>query len=82
MPLTAPLSDQEPYTVKFCRDESYKNTIRHEASGQEFSVPPAESGELQTTVNRGLMQAHEIVKDGILGEPGKSVKIDKYRVCW
>jgi len=82
MPLTAPLSDQDPYTVKFCRDESYKNTIKHEASGQEFSSPPNEPGQAQRQPNEALKQPLELVKNGILGEPAKDVKFDEYRVCW
>ncbi|CAN9079450.1 unnamed protein product [Alternaria alternata] len=82
MPLTAPLSEKEPYTVKFCRDEAYKNTIKHEASGQEFSSPPSEPNQAQRRPNGGLKKRLDLVKDGILGEPGKEVKFDEYRVCW
>ncbi|RYN18317.1 hypothetical protein AA0112_g11601 [Alternaria arborescens] len=82
MPLTAPLSENDPYTVKFCRDEAYKNTIKHEASGQEFSSPPNEPDQAQRQPNEGLKKRLELVKDGILGEPGKKVKFDEYRVCW
>jgi len=82
MPLTAPLSAQDSYTVKFCRDEAYKNTIKQEASGQEFSSPPNEPGQAQKQPNQSLKQRLELVKDGILGEPGKDVKFDEYRVCW
>jgi len=82
MPLTAPLSNQDSYTVKFCRDEAYMNTIKHEASGQEFSSPPNEPGQAQRQPNEALKQRLDLVKDGILGEPGKDVKFDEYRVCW
>jgi hypothetical protein len=35
MPLAAPLSEKEPYTVEFSRDEAYKNksNMRHRAKG-------------------------------------------------
>ncbi|KAI4925216.1 hypothetical protein J4E85_007093 [Alternaria conjuncta] len=82
LPTRAPLSDQDPYTVKFCRDEAYKNTVKHEASGQEFSSPPNEPGQAQRQPNEALKQRLELVKNGILGEPGKDIKFDKYRVCW
>lgn len=82
MPLTAPLSEKEPYTVKFCRDEAYKNTIKHEASGQEFSSPPSEPNQAQRRPNEGRKKRLDLVKDGILGEPGKEVKFDEHRVCW
>ncbi|KAI4656560.1 uncharacterized protein J4E78_006449 [Alternaria triticimaculans] len=77
-----PTRDQDPYTVKFCRDEAYKNTVKHEASGQEFSSPPNEPGQAQKQPNEALKQRLELVKNGILGEPGKNVKFDEYRVCW
>ena len=81
MPLTAPLSDQDPYTVKFCRDEAYKNTVKHEALGQ-FSSPPNEPGQAQRQPSEALKQRLELVKNGLLGEPGKNVNFDEYRVCW
>ncbi|KAI4647189.1 uncharacterized protein J4E79_010340 [Alternaria viburni] len=76
------LPTRDPYTVKFCRDEAYKNTVKHEASGQEFSSPPNEPGQAQRQPNEALKQRLELVKNGILGEPGKNVKFDEYRVCW
>jgi len=82
MPLTAPMYDNEPYTVKFCRDESYKNTVKHEASGQSFSTPPNEPGQAQKTPNEGLKKRLDIVKKGILGDRGAKLKFDDYRVCW
>jgi len=82
MPLTAPLSEQDPYTVKFCRDEAYKNTVKHEASGQELSCLPNEPGQAQRQPNEALKQRLDLVKDGILGEAGKNIKFDEYRVCW
>jgi sarcosine oxidase/L-pipecolate oxidase len=82
MPPTAPFSDKDPYTVKFCRDEAYKNTVKHEASGQEFSSPPDEPGQAQKQPNEGLKKRFDFVKNGILCEPRKDVKFDEYRVCW
>ena len=82
MPLTSPLAEDEPYTVKFCRDESYKNTCKHEASGQFFSMPPAEPDQAQRCPNEGLKARLEIVKRGILGEKAKDVHINEYRICW
>jgi sarcosine oxidase/L-pipecolate oxidase len=82
MPLTAPIKANEPYTVKFCRDESYKNTCYHAASGQTFSTPPNEPGEAQRSPDAGLKARLEIVKKGILGPKAADVAIDEYRVCW
>lgn len=82
MPLTAPLTEKEPYTVKFCRDESYKNTCKHDASGQSFSMPPAQPDQAQWSPNGGLKARLETVKRGILGENAKDVQIDEYRICW
>lgn len=82
MPLTAPLEENEPYTVKFCRDESYKNTCLHPASGQSFSTPPDEAGEAQRSPSAGLKAKLEIVKKGILGPKHEETAIHEYRVCW
>ncbi|KAH8810703.1 sarcosine oxidase-like protein [Xylogone sp. PMI_703] len=82
MPLTAPLEANEPYTVKFCRDESYKNTCYHAASGQSFSMPPSEPGEAQRSPSAGLKAQLDVVKKGILGPKADEIVIDEYRVCW
>lgn len=83
MPLTAPLTSPDPYTIKFCSDESFKNTCKHEASGQFFSIPPDTRDQDQRTPTQGLIDRLETVKRGILGvEAADKVKIDEYRVCW
>lgn len=82
MPITASLSDKDPYTVKSCRDEAYNNTIKYEASGQEFSSPPDEPGQAQKQPNKGLEKRLELVENGILGAPGNDVKFDEYHICW
>ena len=45
MPLTAPLEENEAYTIKFCRDESFKNTCHHVASKSEYINANAPVGE-------------------------------------
>ncbi|KUJ09367.1 sarcosine oxidase-like protein [Mollisia scopiformis] len=82
MPLTPPLEANEPYTVKFCRDESYKNTCHHPASCQSFSMPPDESDEAQRSPSTGLKARLDIVRKGILGPKADKVVIDECRVCW
>ncbi|KAI4942775.1 hypothetical protein J4E91_009694 [Alternaria rosae] len=82
MPPTAPSSDKDPYPVKFCRDEAYKNTVKHEASRQEFFSQPDEPGQAQKQPNEALKKRVDFVKNGILDEPRKDVKFDEYRVCW
>ncbi|KAG9189152.1 hypothetical protein G6011_06020 [Alternaria panax] len=75
------MSEKDPYTVKFCRDEVCKNTVKHEASDQKFSSPPDEPNQAQRQPNQGLKERLDLVKDGILGEPGKNVEFDEYRIC-
>jgi hypothetical protein len=45
-------------------------------------MPPDEPGQAQITPCAGLKARLEVVKVGILGEEGKNVPIDEYRVCW
>ena len=78
MPLT---EEDDHYTVKFCRDESFKNTSKHEASGQSFSMPPDEPDQAQRSPNEGLKARLDTVK-GILGAKSKDIQLDSYRVCW
>lgn len=81
MPLQAEKDGE--HTVKFCRDESFKNTLHHEASGQAFSTPPNEIDQDQWNASTGLRARLETVMKGILGEErAKRVNIDTYRVCW
>jgi len=82
MPLTAPLEENEAYTVKFCRDESFKNTCHHVASNQNISMPPSEPGEAQRSPSAGLKARLDTVKRGILGPKAHDLVIDDYRVCW
>ncbi|KAH6865978.1 hypothetical protein BKA58DRAFT_471894 [Alternaria rosae] len=53
IPITSRLSDKDPYTVKSCRDDAYKNTVKHKASGQGFSSPPGEAGQAQKQPDEG-----------------------------
>lgn len=76
MLLTAPLSDDEVYTVKSCRDKSYQNTVKLEASEQYFSTPPIEPDQGQKTLKEGLKKRLHIVKKGILGEPRERFDFD------
>jgi sarcosine oxidase / L-pipecolate oxidase len=73
-----PLTEEKlgEYTVKFCRDESYRNTCKHEASGQSFSMPPDEPDQAQRAPSEGLKAMLEVVKKGILGEKAKDTQLD------
>lgn len=79
MPLT---EEDGQYSVKFCRDESFKNTVKHEASGQLISMPPDQSDQGQWSPSEGLKARLETVIKGLLGAKSKDVHIDSYRVCW
>ncbi|MCJ1313359.1 hypothetical protein MMC25_007037 [Agyrium rufum] len=70
------------YNLKWCRDESFKNTVHHKASGQYISMPPQEEGQLQRTPPEGLKRRLEIVKKGFMGPHAEEYPITSYRVCW
>lgn len=80
MPLQA--EQEGEYTVKFCRDESFKNVVTHENSGLSFSMPPDEPDHGQWKASPGLRARLDTVMKGLLGEKAKDVHIDTYRVCW
>lgn len=79
MPLT---EEGGQYAVKFCLDESFKNTCKHEASGQLFSMPPDEPDQAQRSPTEGLKARLEMSIKGLIGEKAKIMRVDTYRICW
>lgn len=77
-----PTPEDDYYNLKWCRDESFKNTVLHKASGQKISMPPLEEGQAQRTPPQGLKDRLEIVKKGFVGPNADKCPITSYRVCW
>jgi hypothetical protein len=55
---------------------SFKNTIQH-SSGQSISVPDYE--QIPTEKMKEEVMA---VSKGIYGQPGTSLKLGEFRICW
>jgi sarcosine oxidase / L-pipecolate oxidase len=70
------------YVLKFCRDETFKNTCKHEASGQLISMPPDQPDQAQRSPSEGLKARLDVVTRGLLGERSKNIRFNTYRVCW
>ncbi len=68
--------------IKIYRDQSFTNTVFHEASGQHISVPPSTADYDQWTLSPGMKDEVGQVFKGIFGEKAKNWEIHNYRVCW
>lgn len=73
--------------MKFIRDVPWKNTVRHEESGQSFSVPLTIPSKSQWTDPEdfplGLKEEIEIVAKGIYGgKEGSNLLPNTLRMCW
>jgi len=79
MPLT---QEDGQYAVKFCLDMSFKNTCKHEASGQLISMPPDEPDQAQRSPTEWLKAQLGKTITGLIGEKAKNISVDTYRICW
>ncbi len=72
--------------LKFCRDVSFTNSVKHPVSGQTISVPPITSGKTQWTapenVPSGLREELYTVMKGIYGKEAEGMNLDTFRLCW
>lgn len=72
--------------LKFCRDASFANTVKHPASGQTFSVPPATTGDDQWTTPENMPSAlrEELcsVVKGLYGSAAEGLELSTFRLCW
>ncbi|KAK0659138.1 putative sarcosine oxidase [Cercophora samala] len=68
--------------LKVYRDESFKNTILHEASGQQISVPPSKLDYGQRDLTPGMKEELKSTFEGIFGEKAKDWELFNYRICW
>ncbi|VBB84701.1 Putative Sarcosine oxidase [Podospora comata] len=74
-----PNSDNQ---LKVYRDESFRNTVLHEASGQEISVPPSKPSYDQWDLSPGMKKEIRSSFEGIFGEKAKNWELFNYRICW
>ncbi|KAI0143780.1 sarcosine oxidase-like protein [Xylariaceae sp. FL1272] len=68
--------------VKFTRDVSFTNTIRHERSGQNVSVPPDGNDYDQWQLSPGMKRELRQVCHGIYGSVSDDWELKDYRICW
>ncbi|KAI9871194.1 MAG: hypothetical protein M1830_004434 [Pleopsidium flavum] len=72
--------------LKFCRDVSFTNSVKHPASGQTISVPPITSGKTQWTapenISSELREELYTVMGGIYGKGAEGMNLDTFRLCW
>lgn len=74
-----PNSDNQ---LKVYRDESFTNTIHHEASGQDISAPPDRADYGQWELSPGMKEEVRLVFKGIFGKEAADWKLHNYRICW
>ncbi|KFA69532.1 hypothetical protein S40285_07268 [Stachybotrys chlorohalonatus IBT 40285] len=68
--------------LKFYRDQSFANTILHEASQQNVSVPPDQTDYDQWTLSAGMKEEISRTVEGIFGNKSTTWEITDYRICW
>ncbi|KAL8748414.1 MAG: hypothetical protein Q9184_007320 [Pyrenodesmia sp. 2 TL-2023] len=73
--------------MKFIRDVTWKNTIKHHESGQSLSVPITTPSRSQwsspSDIPMGLREEIDTVVKGIYGEEeGKKLQPNTLRMCW
>ena len=74
----APNTENE---LKFWKDISFKNTVKHE-SGRMISMPPDAPLYNQWELSKIMKDEVERVKEGIFGKHGAHLAIDDWRICW
>ncbi|KAM3084141.1 hypothetical protein ACMFMG_001757 [Clarireedia jacksonii] len=68
--------------LKFCVDDSFKNTLEHENSRQLISAPPIAPDQAQHTVPTSMKsECHRVMK-GIYGKEADDFQFDSFRICW
>ncbi|KAI0107547.1 sarcosine oxidase-like protein [Nemania sp. FL0031] len=68
--------------IKFYRDVSFTNTIRHEVTGKDISVPPSRADYDQWNVSLGMKEEVRQTCKGIYGNASDTWELKDYRVCW
>jgi sarcosine oxidase/L-pipecolate oxidase len=69
--------------LKFCKDASFTNKYKHEASGSVISTPPTDKPDERQSECPKILR-HEIasVMQGIFGKEVEGLEIESYRICW
>ncbi len=68
--------------LKFYRDQSFANTIFHQAAKQNISVPPDHLDYDQWNLSPGMKAEVDRTIRGIYGNKADSWEITDYRICW
>ncbi|KAK8096157.1 hypothetical protein PG999_014179 [Apiospora kogelbergensis] len=68
--------------LKFCRDQSFANTMFHETAGQNISVPPLQSDYDQWNLSPGMKAEIARTVKGIYGGKSSDWDITNHRICW
>ncbi|KAK0653130.1 sarcosine oxidase-like protein [Cercophora newfieldiana] len=74
-----PTSDNQ---LKIYRDQSFTNTVYHEASGQHISIPPESTDYGQWELSPLMKEEVSLVFKGIFGKKAENWEFHNYRVCW
>ncbi|PVH74801.1 sarcosine oxidase [Cadophora sp. DSE1049] len=68
--------------LKFWRDVSFMNTVHHEVSGENISMPPDQADYAQWEVTPGMKRELQAVCKGAFGDKAKNWDLHKFRICW
>jgi sarcosine oxidase/L-pipecolate oxidase len=68
--------------LKFNRDEPWRNTIHHEASGTDISAPPPAPDYSQWSPSEEMKREIHTVAKGIYGSMIDGFDFSIYRQCW
>ncbi|KAI1429746.1 sarcosine oxidase-like protein [Xylaria sp. FL1777] len=68
--------------IKFYRDVSFNNTIRHEVTGKNISIPPSRADYDQWNLSSGMKEEVRQTCKGIYGNASDTWELKDYRVCW
>ncbi|KAL8712441.1 MAG: hypothetical protein Q9220_003289 [cf. Caloplaca sp. 1 TL-2023] len=72
--------------LKFVSEVSFINTVHHDQSGQDISLPMLDPASSQWTLPekmpRALREDLDDVMNGIYGQQAAGLKPSSYRICW